>query len=339
MRKALLLLLVILTVSCAVHARRGNDSRPGWLNDPKSLYPDNIYLSAIGEGDTRRQAEADAAASLARIFETRVETQSTFEEHYYELVVGDQADAVTTTNQQQDITLSSQQTLLNVQYGESHTDNLGRTHIIGYIDRMRTGQVYEEKIDRGAGKVRNFLRKGRQSEDLLAAYAYISAALVISDHNETLMEQLAIISPTMHEFIELGYRHEEILAERRETGQQIGIDVRVTGDSEGKVEAVLRELLSQRGFALRQNGLLRVNAEVRFEDVDLNQPDKAFVRWHLTVNVERAAGESLVSYYEKQREGSINRSQAVAFSYREMEKKLRNNFMKQFMGYLAGLAE
>lgn len=337
MRKTILLLVAILTVSCAVHAGRGDSGRPGWLSDSKSLYPDNMYLSAIGEGDTRRQAEADAAAALARIFETRVETQSTFNEHYYELVAGDQADATTTTEQEQNVSLTSAQTLLNVQYGESYTDERGRVHIIGYIDRLRTGQVYEQKISKEATQVRGFLRKGRQSGDPLDAYAYLSAALAVAQHNDVMMDQLAIISPSMHEFIDLGYTLDVIISEQRATGQQIGMDVRVTGDDSGKIETALREQLSAQGFALRKNGLLKVIADVQWEDVDLNKPNQVFVRWHLKVNVERNSGESLVSIYEKQREGSVNRDQAMTVGYREMEKKLNRVFMPQLMDYMAGL--
>ena len=339
MRKAIILVAVILTVSCAMNARQGTNGRPGWLNDPKSLYPDNMYLSAIGEGDTRRQAEADAASALSRIFETHVQTQSTFNEHYYELVTGGQADAVTTTEQQQDVTLTSDQTLLNVQYGESWTDERGRVHIIGYIDRLHTGQVYEEKVSKGAQQVRSFLNRGRQSKDLLDAYAYISAALVVAQCNDVLMNQLAIISPSMYEFVDLGYKLEDIIVEQRNTGQQIGIEVQVTGDDGGKIAAALRELLSAQGFALRKGGQLKVIASVQFEDVDLDKPNQAFVRWHLKVDVERTAGESLVSIYEKQREGSVNRDQAVAIAYREMDKKLKQVFMTQFMDYLAGLVK
>ncbi len=48
--------------------------KPDWLANPKSVYPDDQFLSAVGAGDTRRAAENSAAASLSRIFESRIES-------------------------------------------------------------------------------------------------------------------------------------------------------------------------------------------------------------------------------------------------------------------------
>jgi hypothetical protein len=168
--------------------------------------------------------------------------------------------------------------------------------------------VYEEKIDSEAQTVRNYLQKAGQAANVLSAYACFSAAAVISAHNEVLMSQLAVISPAMHDFIQLGYRHEDILTQQRDTARQITLSVAVDGDTEGKIAAALRELLTQQGFVIKDGGLLTVQGNVQFEDVDLNKPNQVFVRWYLTVDVKNAAGESVVSFFEKQREGSVNRS-------------------------------
>ena len=47
---------------------------PGWVANPKTLYPENQYLATVGEGDTRRAAENAADANLARIFEAHIES-------------------------------------------------------------------------------------------------------------------------------------------------------------------------------------------------------------------------------------------------------------------------
>ena len=50
-----------LIAGCAM--RGGN--RPEWVDNPKLAYPENLYLVAVGEGDTRQAAENSAAKSSA----------------------------------------------------------------------------------------------------------------------------------------------------------------------------------------------------------------------------------------------------------------------------------
>ena len=45
---------------------------PAWILNPQSTYPAAQYLSAVGEGDSRRAAENNAAAGLSRIFESQI---------------------------------------------------------------------------------------------------------------------------------------------------------------------------------------------------------------------------------------------------------------------------
>ena len=47
---------------------------PKWVSNPKTDYPDDLYLAAVGAGDTRRSAENAATASLSRIFESHIES-------------------------------------------------------------------------------------------------------------------------------------------------------------------------------------------------------------------------------------------------------------------------
>ena len=93
-----------------------------------------MYLSAIGEADSRRDAENMAAANLARIFESRVKADETYKERYMELTKG----GSTTYEEQSDVTKSvniqAEQTLVNVEFAESYTNNMGRVFVLASCD-------------------------------------------------------------------------------------------------------------------------------------------------------------------------------------------------------------
>jgi hypothetical protein len=84
-RNILYILMALLMFSCAVHAKKKKNKAPKWLENPKKEYPENMYLSAIGEADNRSMAENMAAGNLAKIFESNVKTDETYSQRYEEL--------------------------------------------------------------------------------------------------------------------------------------------------------------------------------------------------------------------------------------------------------------
>ena len=57
MKKTILLsIIIILILSCVAHAKKRKGSKPEWLKNPKAVYSKAMYLTAIGEGDSRSDA-------------------------------------------------------------------------------------------------------------------------------------------------------------------------------------------------------------------------------------------------------------------------------------------
>ena len=65
-------MLILIINACAVNAKSKKSPKPKWLTNPKKVYPEQLYLTAIGEGDTRSDAENMAAANLSKIFEATI---------------------------------------------------------------------------------------------------------------------------------------------------------------------------------------------------------------------------------------------------------------------------
>lgn len=55
---------------------------PEWYLNPQSVYPNEVFLTAVGTGDTRRDAEQQALAGLSQIFEAQVQVDARTSERY-----------------------------------------------------------------------------------------------------------------------------------------------------------------------------------------------------------------------------------------------------------------
>ncbi|MBW6516716.1 MAG: LPP20 family lipoprotein [Candidatus Cloacimonetes bacterium] len=336
----ILLLLVFIGCISALSARRDvnrQNERPQWLINPQSLYPESMYMIAIGEGDNRSRAEADAAANLAKIFETRVEAEEIYQERYKEMISERSLQAEILTDIDRSVALSASQTLYNIQYAESYTDDLGRTYVLAYIDRHRTADIYMNMIENHNQRIVSYLDRAENSDYILHRYAYWSAATVISTINEDLLSQLQIIAPDYRSMIMLDYDHNELLLDTRNLAHNLKFKINQQNDEHKRIYSVISELLTSHGFTIDEEGEVTIDYEVLLEDVDLQRTEK-FVRWHLNIHMNDGEGRMVITHSQRGREGHINQPEAVARAYKAMEREIRQDFNRKIFSYFDKLA-
>lgn len=335
-KKIIYVLITVMLLSCAAHAKKKKDKRPQWLDDPKSEYSESMYLSAIGEADSRSMAENMAAGNLAKIFESNVKTDETYSQRYEELTKDGQTSYQDQSNISKNVNIQSGQTLINVEFGESYTNSMGRVFVIAYINRMKTGEIYEQKITENAAKIENYLKMADESSDLLFQYAALGAAAAISTNNEILLDQLNIIFPAGKDLIEINYNHADLMKKSAETAQQISFEIKIKNDEENKITILVEELMNDLGFVLSQEYLLYVDGTVLFEETDLQREEK-FVRYELQLQVSDLYDNTILTLDEKGREGHISYPEAKARAIRSVEKKIKKQLKKKIISYFDSL--
>ena len=337
MKKVLLVsILLTLLLSCAVQAKsKRKNIKPEWLTNPKSLYPEQMYLTAIGEGDSRTDAEQNAAGNIAKIFESVVKTDETIRQRYQELITENDINYNDMTDIQKNVNIKSKQTLYNLQFGESFTDNIGKVHVLAYLNRTLTADIYEEKIMKNAERIKYYSSLSRNAKDRLYAYASINAAGTVALANETLLEQLKIISPGYEDFLELDYDHNEIMRKNSELAKEVKCKITIKNDKEKKISSILEEMLTEMGFVISDNALLFVSGFVKFENTDLKRKDGfKFVRYDFNVKISDRRGDVIVSDSEKGKEGHTTefeaKERAIRTISKKINKKLRHKLTKYF---------
>jgi len=327
-------LLTFLLLACSANAKgnKKKGSRPGWLDNPQEKYPAQMYLTSVGEGDSRSGAEDMAAANLSKIFESNVKANEIYNMSYQEISKQGNTDVEEQTNMNTNVNVQSEQTLFNIQFADSYTNELGRTYSLAYIHRMRTADIYEEKINANAERVRFYLKEADGRSDTLEKFAYLHAATAFSIKNDQLMSQLSIIQPDAKAFIELGYDFKQVLQLKNEAAGNVvvKIDLQEEGD---KTSLFLLQIFHELGFVVGDNPALRIGGSIEYEEVDLKREDYIFVRCTLNMKMKDNKGNVILAYSDTKREGHTTKTEAQERAGRKIRKDLARELKKKVIYY------
>ena len=335
--KKILLVVLMLIILFTLQAKKKKDTKPDWLENPKDVYPENIYLTAIGDGDSRSEAENYAAGNLSKIFESKIKADQTVRERYQELITEEGSTFEESSDITKQVNIQSEQTLINIQFAESYTDNMGRVFVIAYLDRMKTADIYFEKIMKNAAKIEFFITQGNETETSISKYANLNAAAAISLNNEIMLDQLSIISPNSKASLELGYNYNDLNKEAAESAKLISFSVDIGNDVENKVTILVEELMTDLDFVLSDDANLHAVGSVAFEETDIKRENLVFVRYDLQLKINDNSGTTFITISDKGREGHVSFPEATARAIRTVEKKIKKELKKKLVSYFDGL--
>jgi len=330
--RILLSLSAVLTLSSCKTLSGGE---PDWVSNPKTVYPDDLYLVAVGAGDTRRSAENAAAASLSRIFESHIQSDERLVDQTRETTTS----FVRTTDFSSDINILSSQTLFNIQHAEAWKDDLGRYHAVAYLNRRETAGIYRDKIEEQTSRV-NFLRANAANSDgLLKTYATLRAANTHARDADNLLRQLKVIHSPSVSGSTPSYSINELRTALADTAKQIKVAIEVEGDDEKRMTATLQEFITGYGFVVGKPVVLDVAAKIDVTDTGERDQGLVFVRYELMLQIKDPKDNVLVTVRDKGREAHKTFDQARTRSFRTLENLIKAGGAQRLDAYFDSLVE
>jgi len=322
--------MILFLASCVSTPSPSN--KPGWVDNKYSKYPENEFMVEIGQGSSLKDAKRNAAASLAQIFKTSIKVETIIQTRYKELSSGGSVQSSEETNFDQDITQLADQELINVNFGESWTNDLGQVHVLAYIDRQVTANIYKERINENNSTVNNFINRSGEQNSIIRKYAYYDAAYVVASANQMLIEQMAIINLPVSKTIRKSYDLNSIRDKRKESAFSMSFHIDIENDEEGKITSVLTDELTSFGFSVNPAGSLSVTGSISFEDVKLDN-DLSNMKYYLTVYIEDENGIPAVAIEDNDRISAVSESSVKSLTYREIEKVIKKDLIGQLIQY------
>lgn len=336
MRQRLFCLEIILPLLLLILAGcKSLSGTPEWVSNPKASYPENQYLVAVGEGDTRQAAENAAAANLARIFEAHIESDERLVDQTRETNKAFERTTDFTT----DINILSSQTLFNIQHAEAWQDPKGRVHAVAYLDRRETAALYRGKIDELSARVEFLLAQAGQAAAPLKKYAVLRAAARTAAENDGLLRQLKVIHPPSASAAAPGYSANALQRNLADTAKQIRVQIGIAGDDEHRMASCIGELITRYGFVIGAPAELEIDGRVAVNDTGQRTKDLVFVRYELAVQIKDATGTVLAAINNKGREGHVSLEEARVRSFRTLETAVKASGATRLDAYFDSLID
>ncbi|MEI6891959.1 MAG: LPP20 family lipoprotein [Pontiella sp.] len=328
----LLLILPLLSLSgCLTHPNK----EPEWVSNPKIAYPENLFLVALGTGDTRRAAENSAAASLARIFESHIESYEQLHNQFRETTTHFEY----TSDFSSDIQIISSQTLFNIQHAEAWKDPLNRYHAVAYLNRRDTAEIYRDKISVETTRV-NFLKAElKKSDDLLTTYATLRAANAHAKEAAQLLRQLQVIHLRSVPDATPSYSLNQLRKALADTAKQIKVQIEVDGDEDQRMMATLQAFMTRYGFVIGEPMVLGIQAAVEITDTGERAQGLVFVRYELMLQIKDSNGDVLITVHDQGREAHKTMDQARIRSFRTLENAIKAGGSQRLDTYFDSLTD
>lgn len=296
-------------------------------------YPESKYLSAVGEGDTRKDAEKNAMGKLALIFESKIDVSQTLNEHYSEFSDDESSSLTYESTTKKRTNVSSDQKLLNIKYGKHGVDEVGNNFVVAYINRRETSAIYDEKIENINTSILSLEANTNNTDLKIKKYAALNRASKLMNENLGLMQQQTIISPYNPDFSDKVATYNSIYRKKGEVASSIKF---VISDSDEDIANSLSSIITSKGFKIANNGDFYISSSLKYDEVDLGRKEM-FYNWFMNIELTDSNNEIIFNFDKSGREGGMSQSAVYSRAKYSANKSLKKEFNIGFEKYLDSL--
>ena len=170
-------------------------AQPEWVNKPTEQYPQQRYLSAVGEADDRSTADDRALANLAKIFEVAISDRSM--DFSQARVSVDQSGLAASNVQSASryVSTEAKQILEGAQLVESWQRQEGKTYSLAVLEKSPATRRFRDAVrgaDRQIDDRVNYA--SQQAPNPVVALAALEQARKIENQRSNLNRKRAIVS-------------------------------------------------------------------------------------------------------------------------------------------------
>jgi hypothetical protein len=329
--------LFILLAAFFLDPLAAQNSAPSWYLDKEQEYPGRLYISAVGEGKTRAEAESAAVSQVSLFFNTSTEIRKEAIKEYNEAVTNNTTDFSKKTYISENAVISSDTEFLGVRFANPWQDQRrGVWAALAYINRQEAARMYDSKIAANMASINALAADAARETEALYAASLLNRALPVCDLTEEYIKTAVVVDSAA------GKKHEadtaKIQAVRsnfRAKKDSLSFTVTVDrGDSVSanadRIERKLGALLENSGFVVAPaRAMYALNARLSAEEETNNAGN--FVTPGITIRIERD-GKTLFSYSKNYGRAGHRSSMSTAYTraFMEVEQDLEANFIRQF---------
>ena len=299
---------LLVGLSCGTTQRKGSESPP-WLSGSPPKYPPSFYLTAVGDGETAKDAEADAYVGISKIFQVKVKSQEESQERYIERNAQVEEHKFSAESF---IDLSTQKVLSQVRIAQTYQDpHTGRYYALAVLDRDQVGASLRDRINLLDKEIEDLLKS--KGENKLEKVRVLKKTMDRLSLREALNSDLRVVDPEGRG-VEPGYEPGELSRRFERELRGFFIRVGIEGDGAEELTAILVELLVKGGLSVAPEGTpedIFIKGRLEWERSEISYRNWKFVRWKLKVEAWDNEVNQLISSLDREgREGHLTYQEA-----------------------------
>lgn len=345
--KILFILAISFTflVSCTSNSNLQKSAKlePKWLMNPRAVYDDSQYVSAVGSGLTKDLAEKSAFASLAAVFGQRIQGETTVNERYTEALRKGTITITEDSELSKTITTSvDMDFLVGAEIKDLWFDGVKTYYAVAVMDKAKATILYSSLIDTNEQTITQLTHVSQTEKNTLDSYARFDFARSIALANENFVTVLSVINPAA------GMAKKGSLSSSATLkldcvaiAQAIPIYVEITNDTDGRIASAFKTVLSSQGFKMGDiNSPYAVYGSLDLSPVVLPQNENKFSRYIVEAKLQDTYLEKLlVPFSIDGREGHASQEEANNRAIKKAAQRIEAEFGAAFGSYLTQLTE
>jgi len=323
--------------TAAVQAAKGG-TRPRWVNNPYSDYPQKQYIAAVGNAKNQGDAEKQALAALTAFFGQSVKSDYVVAAAYSEAVTNGIVSVSENTNVRETIvTAASLDNLIGAAIGNVWEDGRGTVYALAYLEKEKAAFIYTQLILINQKNIENLVSINIAQKNTFDGYARYRLAALIAGMNTQYANIVSLAGGTTVSLNMTGA--DTLILEAANIIRNIPVGINVKNDSNNRVRDAFAKALSGEGLRTQGNNppyILEINIDINEAGFPGN--NFIFCRYTLSANlIERATGSVLFPFSVTDREGHTTYAEARNRAFISIETSINEKYPDAFREFLAAL--
>ena len=315
------------TVCAFAASKKKSEKMPDWINNPTANYKEDAYITGVGSGKKRRDAENEAIAAIGKYLKQSIQAEEKTTQSYSSSGAGSESYL---SNIQTQTSLSD---IAGISIKETFTATDGTEYALAILNRNESGSYYRSKVEENNKAISQLLDQASKDSGSLQSCSNAMKAYSLALDNDYYLSLLAIIKPIYRKVESSALSSNEIAQKVSELLSKVNMLVSVDGDTNGRIAGAFSSSLGSLGiktFGGTSGGeKIRYNllANISYEPVTVNASNYYFCRYNITVEIiDQTTGKNVLPWSKNARVGKLSEQEAQTAAVKALETAVKNEF-------------
>lgn len=340
--------LMLLTTGCGWF---GGQAKPDWVTGNSWAYPQDQYITGLGEAESVSSATERAYAAVAKVFKAEISSEAREWESYLLVESRGKSQDERRLTLDHVTNVTTDKVIENVAVLDKWYDSSNRRYaVLAGISRRQGELATLNHLTDLDQTISAEVTEARQAQETLARLRQLKRAIKSLVLREAYNADLRVLRLS-GQGITPPYRVAELTAELERLVATVPIEVELTGDHREPIGRAVTQGLIQEGLTVVGAGSVRpdrlspsgftpalsLRGQVQISPIEVQDPQFRYVRWCSDfVLVDRASQRVVGALSRGDKVGHVSVQEATARALRAIQQEFSGELAKTVAAYVYG---